>query len=679
MGAKFTTESGRRWLVSWIRDPVRHAPRTLMPSPLLEPVPLADKNEAAVVRMTDPAADLAAYLLSATGWQPKPIPPLVEADLDDLAVLHLSKTFPESRARQYVERGIPPSMADVAQGDDAELLGPINLRKKLRYVGRRVLRTRGCHACHEVPGLEDAQQIGPALSDWGRKRESLLAFGQVHQFLEAAASLKQPAAGDNPDLDFFTRALHERRREGFIWQKLRGPRSFDYGTTRHKPYDQWLTMPRFEFTQAEREAIITFVLGLVAEPPADRYVYHPDTRRRAIVAGRKVLDKYACAECHALEMERWTFEFDPDEFVGPPPVEDYDFLQPQFSPAQIAASLAKDDRGLGRVELVGMPQIDAGGELLIVDEDEDAHGNAAFQYGFTLWEPIPINGQACTVGGADVLLWGPRINAGEPPASRFDLAYFGSRLTTVRPAVGGAFARLLYPVVLAEARAAGVSVAGSQAWGWVPPPLTHEGAKVRPAWLHDYLLDPRPIRPAAVLRMPRYNLSASEAGKLVDYFAAVSEVGFPYVSDPGRRLAPWGGGANERLGRLDEAMRILTDTTIHCGKCHQIGDFSPGGQTRTTLAPNLEEVARRLRPSYVRRWLANPRSVLPYAPMPVNFPPSGEPIDPQRFPGDSREQLDAMTDLLLDYDWYVKRQMSIRARVDRNAAAERSQPAEGGL
>jgi len=686
MGAKFTTEAGRQWLLSWIRDPLRHSPRTLMPNALLEPISLTVEGEDAepaggeskTARATDPAADIAAYLLAAAPWRPKPLPPAAKADLDELAVLHLSKIFPSKRARRYVEEGIPQSMADRVQGDAVELLGPMTPEKKLRYVGRRVMRTRGCSACHDVPGLEDAPAIGPALSDWGRKQESLLAFGQVHRFVEESTG--DEGADADPGRAFFIDALLAHRREGFIWQKLRAPRSFDYETTQNKPYDERLTMPRFEFAAAEREAIITFVLGLVGEPPVEKYVYSPDVRQRAIVEGRKVLDRYACSRCHTIEMERWSFEFDPDEFMGPPPVEDYDFLAPQFSPRQIEASLATDNRGLGHGEVVGMPRVDADGQLLIADDDEDDDGNAAFLYGFTLWEPAVINGEACTVGGADVLLWGPEMTAGGLPAAsqetgQFNLTYFGSRITGISPAFGGEFARLLYPMALAEARAAGSAATGPEAWGWVPPPLNREGAMVRPAWLHDYLLNPTAIRPAAILRMPRYNMSPAEAGKLVDYFAAVADVDFPYALGPGDRsnlLVETGSGTRERL---DEAMKMVVDTTTYCAKCHLIGDFSPGGEIRTTLAPNLENVAARIRPAYLRRRLANPKSVLPYTGMPVNFPPTGDSIDPERFPGDSRKQLDAMTDLLLNYDWYAKRQISIRERIGRGAKEEPAQPA----
>ena len=105
-------------------------------------------------------------------------------------------------------------------------------------------------------------------------------------------------------------------------------------------------------------------------------------------------------------------------------------------------------------------------------------------------------------------------------------------LTAVRPPWGGRLARLLYPVVLAEARQSGSSAAEVEAWGWVPPALVHEGAIVQPDWLFRYLLTRRVIRPAAVLRMPRFNLSPAEARTLTDYFAAAAGVEFPYTPKP---------------------------------------------------------------------------------------------------------------------------------------------------
>ena len=511
------------------------------------------------------------------------------------------------------------------------------------------------------------------MTDWGRKQESLLAFEQVGRFVEAS-NKDNKAAKQDPDRAFYHEALSAKRREGFLWQKLRDPRSFDYQKAQNKGYHEHLLMGQFEFTPQQREAIMTFVLGLVAEPPAAKYVFAPDKPTRAIVEGRKVLDKYACASCHVLEMEQWTFEFDPELIDEPFPMEGHEFLRPRMSPEQLTASAAIDPRGLGQVTIGGMPQVGEDGLPLMVDDDIDDRDNEAFLYSFTLWEPAAINGQIWPVGGADLLLWsselGATAGASTGWAGQFDVRYFGSRLTAIRRPVGGQFSRFLFPTALSDARAAGSSAAGPEAWGWLPPPLVGEGAKVQPAWLHAYLLAPHPIRPAAVLRMPRYNFSPGEAGKLVDYFAATAGVEFPYMPPISPRNATTGDVAKQR----DEAMRMVADTQTYCAKCHLVGDFSPGGRVRTILAPNLADVQQRLRPEYLRRWLADPKSVLPYTGMPDNFPATGESVDPARFPGSSVEQLEAVRDLLLDYDRYISGRVSIRAMIESNVEAERVEP-----
>jgi hypothetical protein len=75
-------------------------------------------------------------------------------------------------------------------------------------------------------------------------------------------------------------------------------------------------------------------------------------------------------------------------------------------------------------------------------------------------------------------------------------------------------------------------------------------------------------------------------------------------------------------------------------------------------------VGQRLRPEYLRRWLANPKSVLPYTSMPVSFPPQGEPAGQELLKGTSLEQLDAVGTLLLNFDDYLKQQVSVRQMID---------------
>ena len=67
------------------------------------------------------------------------------------------------------------------------------------------------------------------------------------------------------------------QRHGFLWQKLRMPRSFDYETTQTKRYDERLRMPKFPFNAEQREAVMTFVLGLTNEAPAAKYIYQAES------------------------------------------------------------------------------------------------------------------------------------------------------------------------------------------------------------------------------------------------------------------------------------------------------------------------------------------------------------------------------------------------------------------
>src|SRR5262249_49941712 len=151
--------------------------------------------------------------------------------------------------------------------------------------------------------------IGTSLADWGRKDPSRLAFEQVAEYVthyswpekkgtEAGAedkSAKNSAAADHmpygtterpahgvPDPDNMEYAIDElgptqgwlmekllgHEREGFLWEKLHQPRSYDFKKTENKGYNDRLRMPQFPFKEDEIDAVMTFVLGLVSEPPA---------------------------------------------------------------------------------------------------------------------------------------------------------------------------------------------------------------------------------------------------------------------------------------------------------------------------------------------------------------------------------------------------------------------------
>jgi hypothetical protein len=220
----------------------------------------------------------------------------------------------------------------------------------------------------------------------------------------------------------------------------------------------------------------------------------------------------------------------------------------------------------------------------------------------------------------------------------------------------------------------GVNTAsGIEAYGWLPPPLFGEGEKVQSQWLYEFLLDPYLIRPAVYLRMPKFNMSRDEATKLVNYFAAVDNANYPYEASPVRqesRLTERQTAYAEQAGkegrmdanRLDDAMKILIDKKSYCAQCHFIADFAPDGQGRNR-GPNLADVYRRLRPDYLRDWIANPKMILPYTGMPVNFKYQQTKINPEQFVGDGEQAIDALVDLLMNYDQYSKRKNLIAPQV----------------
>src|SRR5258708_1382855 len=138
---------------------------------------------------TDPAADIAAYLLAnrddqgklLTDANGKPIRDEVgpgrfkpiawdKKGMDELARLYLSKVMTKAKVdKTLAEAMYPEKEADVIKAmkedaikpDEVELVaGPITDESMLRYIGRRSLSRYGCYGCHDIPGFEKARPIG---------------------------------------------------------------------------------------------------------------------------------------------------------------------------------------------------------------------------------------------------------------------------------------------------------------------------------------------------------------------------------------------------------------------------------------------------------------------------------------------------------------------------------------
>ena len=93
------------------------------------------------------------------------------------------------------------------------------------------------------------------------------------------------------------------QREGFIWQKLREPRSYDYKKTQNKSYNERLRMPQFtafDDTPARGGHHVRAGPGRRAAGGAIRL---QGARRgaRPSSKGWQVIEKFNCTGCHTLQ------------------------------------------------------------------------------------------------------------------------------------------------------------------------------------------------------------------------------------------------------------------------------------------------------------------------------------------------------------------------------------------
>ena len=213
LAALFSTAAAEQWLAGWIRDPAHYWQRTRMPNPLLAPEPAGGETPAGRPRMSDPAADRSPCSSRRAAAAP---PPLVTADLDALA----RATWPDSsRTKRPTAAGRRRRRARGEPRTPWSVCRPASRRSPLRGAADDP-QTRVPVPRH--PGFEDAQSIGPALADWGRKRESLLDSSRWND--SGKHPPRRPSDGRRRTR-FYLAAISGRRAK-LAWQNPR-PRSFD--------------------------------------------------------------------------------------------------------------------------------------------------------------------------------------------------------------------------------------------------------------------------------------------------------------------------------------------------------------------------------------------------------------------------------------------------------------------
>jgi len=238
VGSKLTAN----FIYSWVKNPQHFNPDTRMPS-----LRLSDKE----------AADITAYLMSKRNkdFEAAEAPQFDPAVRDQLITDYLKI--------QLGEGGANAKLMQMSETD------------RQMYLGERTLNKYGCFGCHMIKGFETAQGIGTELSKWAVK-----PLGQI-------------------DFGFSNPELIPRTHDGFLAAKLSNPRQFDKDKV--VAFADKLKMPNFYLSDADRESIMTAVLGLSQAYIPDEMTAGIHGNGPLLEKGRRVINDFNCRGCHLIE------------------------------------------------------------------------------------------------------------------------------------------------------------------------------------------------------------------------------------------------------------------------------------------------------------------------------------------------------------------------------------------
>ncbi len=619
---------------------------------------------------------------------------IVSTPADDLVLLYLGKSLDQPGVLKTLEeRRFPVTKdmfeddktpADFIKGDEVEL-APLSFdeeispetweERKLVYIGRRTISRYGCYGCHDIPGFETARPIGTALQDWGRKDTSKLAYEHIHEYLHHHGEISDNAEHDDHDdhhghsalgtstaarmekivrdaqagdptvteQDLTEAALYKSAishgRAGFLWQKLRQPRSYDYKKTETKNWDERLRMPKFPFQPDQVEAVATFVLGLVAQPPAPEYQFQPNKEQEAIFGGERLLAKFNCTGCHVLEMDSVEFEYDP-KVLAIKGQEIPEANKPAFDLLEHIKPIGGGGQGAtGEVTEDGSAVYKARGFVQGIPDPDEEDPEFRF-YSYRFWDGFQLE-------DGKYILPSEAVQIGE------------SQIRGFHNGRGGDFGEWLVRKLAPELSKTPGGNDFNAAWQASVPPLTSEGYKVQTPWLYQFLKDPEPIRRSIVLRMPKFNMSDEEARVLANYFAAKDGVPFPYQTIPQKQLDYQAQQANTYHSEFPEAEFDYLTASWNvlngplCRKCHNVGG-NVVNDPKQVKGPNLQRVEQRLRPEWTQLWVYKPMWVYPYTAMPENFPADKPGEMKKLFGGQNPRQAESVIDALFNYTQLIE-------------------------
>ena len=134
----------------------------------------------------------------------------------------------------------------------------------------------------------------------------------------------------------------------------------------------------------------------------------------------------------------------------------------------------------------------------------------------------------------------------------------------------------------------------------IPPTLDGVGGRLQGQYMYQFILEPKQVRPWLKMRMPSFGFSEAQTRTVVEGFATAAHVTNPYTYVVKDNIAA------DHFLRGTKRFRHFK-----CVQCHptSIDQGLPEGVDPEDLSINLMLTKTRLRPEWIRDFLARPKQI----------------------------------------------------------------------
>ncbi len=331
-----------------------------------------------------------------------------------------------------------------------------------------------------------------------------------------------------------------------------------------KAYNSDTAMPKVTLTDDERHAIVAYLLTLKrsdALPPA------PDLSRFNAADGKQLVKQYECYGCHAIEGFEQVRPSVPNlgEFARKP-IDELDFATTKDVPHTKWDWLR---RKLQEPRAYETDKIKLKMPITNVS-DEDIQALTTYVLAFdgrTLPARYVIRATAGQQALRDVSWMTARWNCN------------GCHRLNGRDAhIARFFERK----------------------NMIPPTLDGVGARLQGQYMYQFLMEPKQVRPWLKIRMPNFGLTEPLTRTIVDGFAAGAGASNPYTYV-----------AKENIPQPQFQHGTRRFRHYKCAQCHptSIDQGLPEGLDPEDVSINLMLAKTRLRPEWIRDFLARPKQI----------------------------------------------------------------------